>query len=74
MSKVKDFDFTVESKKILQKDEIKIRKKKKDIQIKKILVGLTQEEYDKFFEEFTKSGFPSESGFLKFKMKQADIV
>ena len=65
MSKVKDFDFTVESKKILQKDEVKIRKKKKDIQIKKILVGLTQEEYDKFFEEFTKSGFPIRIGVFK---------
>jgi hypothetical protein len=74
MSKINDFDFNVETKKILKKDDIKPRKRKKDIQTKKVLIGLTDGEYNKFYEEFIASGFPSESGFLKYKIKQANIV
>jgi len=87
--KTKGFSFKTASKDVLQeantpKSEVKQAKttakmgrkpkKPEEVIVKKVSLTLTQEEYNKFQDEFLQSGFPSESSFLKFLAKKNDII
>jgi hypothetical protein len=87
--KTKGFSFKTENKNVLteqntaQKIDNAIKttvnmgrkpKKPEEAIVKKVLLTLTQEEYEKFKSGFVVSGFPSESSFLKHLAKKNNII
>lgn len=88
--KTKGFSFKTATKNVLNEQESISKKEKTGIKttvnmgrkpkkpeeaiVKKVSLTLTQEEYNKFQDEFLQSGFPSESSFLKFLSKKYGII
>jgi hypothetical protein len=80
--KTKGFSFKADNKNVLAKTDTpqktsKIGRKPKapnEAIVKKVLLTLTADEYEKFKTDYDASGFPSESSFLKYQVKNNNII
>lgn len=79
--KTHGFSFKKANKNVLEKKEektpSKIGRKPKapnEAIVKKVLLTLTADEYEKFKTDYDASGFPSESSFLKYQVKNNNII
>lgn len=77
MSKLNLNDFNTENQNILTAEEKPSKKQrivKKQKLNKKIQVSLTEEEYQKLYEEFESSGFTSFSGYCRMRLKNINFI